>query len=158
MTNLSTPTEQLARTAADPRVSWAQLPAGAKAFRIAHLVWGAANMAGLGYVYLSALTRRRDRWLAAYVGLLSAEGLALVIGRGNCPFGPFQRTLGDPVPMFELFLPPRAAKAAIPALTVVTLAGFVALVLRRPTERRTDRPAWQAAPAAAPANWQAKTA
>ncbi len=89
-------------------------------------------MAGLGYVWLSAMKRRRDRWLIAFVALLGAEGVALVIGRGNCPFGPLQRSLGDPVPMFELVLPPKAAKAAIPILTVVTIAGFAALVLRRP--------------------------
>jgi len=57
---------------------------------------------------------------------------ALVIGRGNCPFGPFQRSLGDPVPMFELILPPKAAKAAVPILTVVSLAGLSAVLLRRP--------------------------
>ncbi len=39
---------------------------------------------------------------------------------------------GDPVPFFELVLPPRAAKAAIPVLAGVSVAGVVALVLRRP--------------------------
>jgi hypothetical protein len=34
--------------------------------------------------------------------------------------------------MFELFLPPRAAKAAIPILTLVTIAGFVAVAARPP--------------------------
>jgi hypothetical protein len=64
------------------------------------------------------------------VALLGSEGVALVIGRGNCPFGPFQRSLGDSVPMFEWFLPPRAAKAAIPILAAVTLGGFAALLVR----------------------------
>jgi len=91
-------------------------------------------MAALGYIWLSAIRRRRDRALTASVGLLGAEGVALVIGRGNCPFGPFQRRLGDPVPMFELLLPPRAARAAIPVLALVTLAGFVAFALRRPSK------------------------
>ena len=89
---------------ATTRVSWAALPPSAKSFRVAHAVLGAINMAGLGYVWLSALRRRRDRWLAASVLLLAAEGIALVVGRGNCPFGPFQQSLGDPVPMFELVL------------------------------------------------------
>jgi hypothetical protein len=66
------------------------------------------------------------------MGLLGAEGIALVAGRGNCPFGPFQARLGDPVPMFEWVLPPAAAKAAIPLLTAVALASFVALALRPP--------------------------
>ena len=68
------------------------------------------------------------------MALLSAEGVALVIGRGNCPFGPFQARLGDPVPMFELVLPPRAAKAAVPVLTILSLAGFAAMLLRPPRE------------------------
>ena len=116
----------------DRKVSWAELPAGARAFRVAHAVFGVLNLTGLGYVWLSAYRRSRDRWLAASVALLGAEGVALAIGRGNCPFGPFQRALGDPVPMFELVLPPNAAKAAVPVLTGVTLAGFAALLMRRP--------------------------
>ena len=118
---------------ATPRVvSWTELPNRAKAFRAAHVVFGIANIAGLGYVWLSALRRTRDRWLAASVALLVSEGIALVIGRGNCPFGPFQRSLGDPVPMFELILPSKAAKAAVPILTVVSLTGLSAVLLRRP--------------------------
>jgi hypothetical protein len=85
------------------------------------------NLAALAYVWLCAALKRRDRRLTYSVGLLSAEGAALLIGGGNCPLGPFQRSIGDPVPMFELFLPPRAAKAAIPVLTIVTLAGFAGL-------------------------------
>ena len=114
------------------QVSWTELPAGARAFRVAHALFGVVNMVGLAYVWLSAYQRSRDRWLAASVALLAAEGLALAVGRGNCPFGPFQRSLGDPVPMFELVLPPKAAKAAVPVLTGVTLAGFAALLMRRP--------------------------
>jgi hypothetical protein len=115
-------------------MTWTDLPPGARAFRVAHLAWGAASMASLGFVWLSALRRRRSRPLAACVAFLSVEGIALVIGRGDCPFGPVQTRLGDPVPMFELLLPPRAAKAAIPVLTVVTLAGFAAVMLRGPVD------------------------
>ena len=81
-------------------------------------------------MWTCALTRRRDRLLNASVAFLSLEGIALVIGRGDCPFGPLQRRLGDPVPMFELVLSPRAAKAAIPTLVFVTLAGFLAILVR----------------------------
>ena len=62
---------------------------------------------------------------------LSVEGAALVVGRGNCPLGPLQGRLGDPIPLFELMLPPRAAKAAIPVLAVVAVAGLIALSARR---------------------------
>lgn len=79
--------------------------------------------------------RRRDRYLWASVVFLLVQGVFLVIGRGNCPFGPFQRRLGDPVPMFELVLPPRAAKAAIPVLLLVSVAGMIAAALRPPARR-----------------------
>ena len=66
----------------------------------------------------------------ASVALLSLEGLALVIGRGNCPSGPLQSRLGDPVPMFQLFLPLRAARAAVPVLVGLSLLGLVAVLGR----------------------------
>jgi hypothetical protein len=113
-------------------MTWAELPRGARAFRIAHLVWGVFGMAALGYIWQSAIRRRRDPLLAASIAFLSIEGAALLVGRGDCPFGPFQSRLGDPVPMFRLFLPPRAAKAAVPILAGVSLAGFVAVALRAP--------------------------
>lgn len=89
-------------------------------------------LTGLGYIWTCAVVRRRDRYLWAAVLFLLVQGLALVIGRGDCPFGPFQRQLGDPVPMFELVLAKRAAKAAIPVLSVVAIAGMIAAALRPP--------------------------
>jgi len=111
-------------------ISWSELGTGARLFRIAHGVWGAFNLAGLAYIAWSAARRRRDRLAYASVALLGAEGVALLIGRGNCPFGPLQSRLGDPVPMFEWVLPPRAAKAAIPILTVISLGVLGAFGLR----------------------------
>lgn len=114
------------------QVTWSALNRQARAFRVAHAAWAVASMASLGFIWASAFTGRRDRWLWTCVSFLSLEGVALIVGRGNCPFGPLQRRLGDPVPLFELVLPPRAAKAAIPVLTVVTAAGIAGVVLRRP--------------------------
>jgi hypothetical protein len=48
--------------------------------------------------------------------------------------GPFQRRLGDPVPLFELVLPPRAAKAAVPVLAAFAVAGIGAVIIR-PAQR-----------------------
>lgn len=105
-------------------------------FRIAHLAWGAVAMGSLGYIWVCALRRRRGRFLAACIGFLSLQGIALVVGRGDCPFGPLQSRLGDPVPMFELLLPPRAAKAAVPVLAAVTVTGIVTVALRARTPAR----------------------
>jgi hypothetical protein len=43
-----------------------------------------------------------------------------------------QAEWGDPVPFFELVLPHRAAKAAVPVLAAVSIVGIVGLALRRP--------------------------
>jgi hypothetical protein len=113
-------------------MSWASLGPKARAFRIVHTAWSVAGMSAFGYLWLSVATRRRNRRLAASVGFLLVEGAALVVGRGNCPMGPKQTEWGDPVPFFELVLPPRAAKAAVPFLAGTSIAGMVLLVLRPP--------------------------
>ena len=66
------------------------------------------------------------------MAFLSIEGAGLVVGGGDCPMGPLQKRLGDEVPFFELVLSPRAAKAAVPILAAASVAGFVAVALRRP--------------------------
>ena len=97
-----------------------------------HATWSVAQLGSLAYIWESALTGRRSPRLWASVAFLSAEGAALVVGHGDCPVGPLQAEWGDPVPFFELILPPRAAKAAVPLLAMVSLAGIAALVLRPP--------------------------
>jgi hypothetical protein len=116
-------------------MSWSSLPTAAKWFRIAHAGWSAVSLACLANIWASAVRRRLDRrtWLA--IGFLGVEGGALVVGRGDCPLGPFQHRLGDPVPLFELVLPPRAAKAAVPVLAGVSLAGIGAVLLRSASGR-----------------------
>lgn len=113
-------------------VGWSTLPAPARAFRIVHAGWSIVGLSSLVYVWASALTRRRDRTLAAAITFLLVEGGALIVGRGNCPMGPRQAAWGDPIPFFELVLPPRAAKAAVPFLALASVAGLVAVALRRP--------------------------
>lgn len=125
------------------RPGWSSLGMRARMFRIAHGTFGALNLAGLGYVWLSAIRRRRDRLTYASMALLASEGAALVIGRGDCPLGAFQAGLGDSVPMFEWVLPPRAAKAAIPLLALIAAVGIAAAATapgnRRAYHRRSGR-------------------
>ncbi len=120
-------------------VSWPALGRPAKAYRIFHATWSVAGLASLGYVWACAATRRRDRKLWASMAFLSIEGIGLLIGGGDCPMGPLQEKLGDPVPFFELVLPPRAAKAAVPILAGISIAGMLAALARTAT-RRDRRP------------------
>lgn len=101
-----------------------------------HAAWSVVGLTSLGYIWVCAATRRRDRRLWASVAFLSIEGVGLVIGRGDCPMGPLQEQWGDPVPFFALVLPPRAAKAAVPLLAVASVAGVLAVALRRPSRTR----------------------
>jgi hypothetical protein len=89
-------------------------------------------MACLGYIWTSVVVGRRDPLVWASAAFLLAEGGALVVGRGNCPMGQLQEAWGDPVPFFELILPPRAAKAAIPVLALVSVAGILGLAVSPP--------------------------
>ncbi len=113
-----------------------RLSRGATAFRVAHTSLAALDVGALGYVWWSAVTRRRGRRLQVSTAVLLVEGVALVIGGGNCPLGPLQRRLGDPTPLFELVLPPRAAKAAVPVLAGVSLVGLLLAWLPVPSWRR----------------------
>ena len=112
--------------------SWGSLGRRAKAWRLVHAGWSAAQHAALGYIWACVVSGRRDGRLWASVLFLAVEGAALVVGRGDCPMGAVQDGWGDPVPFFELVLPPRAAKAAVPVLAAVSVAGLIGLVVRRP--------------------------
>ena len=113
-------------------MTWSTLGPRARAWRVVHATWSLAQLACLGYIWWCALSGRRSRRLWGSIAFLSVEGAALVVGGGNCPVGPLQAEWGDPVPFFELVLPPRAAKAAVPVLAVASLAAIAAVVVRRP--------------------------
>ena len=59
-------------------MSWSELNPGAKAFRVAHAAFAIVSMSSLAYVWLSAITRRRDRLLAGSLAVLSFEAVGPV--------------------------------------------------------------------------------
>ena len=117
-------------------MTWSELSPQAKRFRVVHTAWSVAGLASLGYLWVCALARRRDPGLAAGVTFLLVEGVALGIGGGDCPMAARQREWGDPKPFFELVLPPRAAKAAVPILAGSSVAGLIALAIRPPRAKK----------------------
>jgi hypothetical protein len=74
--------------------------------------------------------------LRAAVIALGCEGVAVAANGGDCPLGCLQERVGDPVPLFELVLSPRAAKLAVPAPGTVTAAGIALVAVRPPPARR----------------------
>jgi hypothetical protein len=116
-------------------------------FRGFHTAVTIGFLGAIGYVWWCALRRRRGPALYAAVGALAGEGLLVAANGGDCPLGPLQARLGDPVPLFELVLPRHAARLAVPVLGLVAGAGAV-LALRSPeAAAEAHRPAGGAPPA-----------
>ena len=115
-----------------------KLPRRAAELRAAHALIAVVQLVSLGYVWGCAISGRRAPHLELAAGLLVTEGAALVIGRGNCPLGPLQEQLGDPVPLFELVLGPAAARRAIPILASVAVGGIGLAAVRPGFGRRYD--------------------
>ena len=109
-----------------------RLSPGARAFRAVHAAISVAFLSAIAHVWWCALTRRRDRALRLAVLALVTEGALVTANGGDCPLGPLQERYGDPVPLFELVLSPRAARRAVPALGLVTTAGLILLARRKP--------------------------
>jgi hypothetical protein len=105
-------------------------------FRTFHAAIAVEQLLAIAYVWWCAITGRRDRLLRIAVATLIGEGVLVIANRGDCPLGPLQDRLGDPVPLFELVLSPRAAKLAVPTLGAITAAGLVLLMIRGPHDAR----------------------
>jgi hypothetical protein len=98
--------------------------------RIAHGVVAALFVGCMVVVYASAWHGRTDLATRAAVLALSGEGVLVLASGGDCPLTPLFRRLGDETPLFELILPARAARHAVPVLGAVTGVGFALLALR----------------------------
>jgi hypothetical protein len=105
---------------------------------VAHGAITVAFIGAIAYVWWCALTGRRDRRLRlAVVGLLT-EAAFVTANHGDCPLGPLQARLGDPVPLFELVLSPSAARRAVPTFGLITAGGLMLLARRSPGWRWQD--------------------
>jgi hypothetical protein len=107
-----------------------KLSRAALAFRAVHAAIAVEMLLAIAYVWWCALTGRRGRLLHIAAASLIGEGVLVTANRGDCPLGGLQQSLGDPDPLFELVLSPRAAKRAVPTLGVIATVGLVLLVAR----------------------------
>ena len=107
-----------------------KLSRAASALRAFHAGIAVEMLLAIAYVWWCALSARRDRLLRVAAASLIGEGALVAANHGDCPLGGLQERLGDPVPLFELVLSPRAAKRAVPMLGVITAAGLAPLVVR----------------------------
>jgi hypothetical protein len=105
-------------------------------FRAFQAAIAAEELLAIAYMWWCAITGRRDRLLCIAVAILIGEGVLVTANRGDCPLRGLQERLGDPVPLFELVLSPRAAKRAVTTMGAITSAGLVLLVVRGPRDAR----------------------
>lgn len=117
------------RTTSRPR-SKAGLSPAVVVWRAAHAFVASGFLASIAYVWWCALSGRRGPFLRPAVAALVGEGVLVAVNRGDCPLGGFGDRIGDPVPLFELVLSPRAARRAVPTLGVVTAVGLALLAAR----------------------------
>jgi hypothetical protein len=108
----------------------APVPALVLLSRIVHGLITAFFLACIAAVWAAAWRARVDVFTVVALAALGAECVLVLACGGNCPLGPALRRMGDDKPFFELLLPPRAAKAAIPVLGAVAVAGAVVLAAR----------------------------
>ncbi len=99
--------------------------------RIIHAIFSLYFIACLLYLYYAAYAMRFDVLLLISMASLAIEGTAVfILNSGNCPLIHVQKRIGDDRPFFELFMPPRIAKQAIPAFSVLVIIALVLLVVR----------------------------
>jgi hypothetical protein len=89
------------------------------AWRVAHSLITVGFLSSIAYVWWCAISYRRGPLLRAAVAALVAEGFLVTANQGDCPLGPLGDRLGDDVPLFELVLPPKAARLAVPVLGAI---------------------------------------
>jgi hypothetical protein len=107
-----------------------RLPPAVIAWRAGHALIAAGFLTSITYVWWCALSGRRGPALRVAIASLAAEGGVVAANHGDCPLGGLGERIGDPVPLFELVLPPRAARLAVPALGGVTALGLAILAWR----------------------------
>ncbi len=96
-----------------------------------HAALALGFLGAIAELWWAALRGRRSRRTTAAAAALIAEGVLVGANGGDCPLGPLGDRIGDEVPLFELVLPPRAAKAAVPVLGAVAAAGILGAFARR---------------------------
>jgi hypothetical protein len=95
-----------------------------------HAALALGFLGAIAEVWRAALSGRRSRRTTLAAASLLAEGAVVAANGGDCPLGPLGDRIGDETPLFELVLPPRAAKAAVPVLGLIAGTGILLAAIR----------------------------
>ncbi len=107
--------------------------------RLLHGALTAFFLTCIGYVYYAALRQRGGRLLFGAIGALTIEGAVFLSNGGDCPLGAVHRRYGDDRDFFELLMPRRFSKRAVPVLGVVTITGVILALARKREPRGMSR-------------------
>jgi len=106
--------------------------------RLLHGALTAFFLTCIGYVYYAALRQRGRRLLYGAIGALTLEGAVFLSNGGDCPLGAVHRRYGDNRDFFELFMPRRFSRRAVPVLGVVAITGVILALARRSDPQTTS--------------------
>ena len=95
--------------------------------RTIHGLLSAFFLACIAFVYYAAIADVNSPLAFAAAGALVLEGAVVALNGGDCPLGGIHRRYGDEKAFFELLMPPKAAKLAVPVLGTVTALGIALL-------------------------------
>lgn len=99
--------------------------------RVIHGLFALYFIFCLAYLYYAAIFGKLDIFLLIAVVSLVLEGfIVFILNKGDCPLIHIQRKIGDNTPFFQLLLPEKLAKQAVPALAKITWIGIALLALR----------------------------
>lgn len=99
--------------------------------RVIHGLFAIYFLICLLYLYYAALFSEIDFFLLIAVLSLGIEGfIVFILNKGDCPLIYIQRRIKDNTPFFNLFLPAKLAKQALPTFAKLTWIGVALLVLR----------------------------
>ncbi len=99
--------------------------------RIIHGLFALYFLFCLAYLYYASIFSQINIILLIAVISLGLEGFVVfILNKGDCPLIHIQRRIGDNTPFFNLILPAKLAKQAVPILTKLALAGFMILIMR----------------------------
>jgi len=100
--------------------------------RIIHSILTLYFTVCLAYIYYAVITEQYNSLLVVSIISLGIEGIMIFgLNKGDCPLIHVQNHIGDEKPFFELILPRRLAKAAIPIFFAIFTLVAVTLLLFR---------------------------
>ena len=99
--------------------------------RTIHGLFALLFIACIFYIYYSAFLKQFNFFSGLAILSLTIEGiLVFLLNNGHCPLAPLQWKLGDSTPFFNLFLPERYARLAVPFFAAITFLGIFILIYR----------------------------